>query len=401
MTSSRVEVPYLLALFGVPVYQVDGENYVDDLWAQDLRQHVAYIPDLTLFCYSQQCMPEHWVKLADCPILSRLRIVTVPKPRSTLQAIKMLPATVRALWRATKGMEVVHSEVAGWPFPTSWLLLPMQRLRGFRSVIVVESAFWRTAPQHSVSRRIWREFVERMNAFCLRRADLPIFTTDAYRRSMLGARPALVAPAAWVRAGDVLSEVPEREEAHGLRLIFAGRLTEAKGIRWLVEALRRHEIPPLQLDVFGTGPLEDWIRAAEVDRPDLRIRFMGTVAYGEPFFTTLRKYDALILPTLTDEQPRILFDAYSQALPVIASETEGTADYLKENEHGTSFCVQDEVSLVAALKRFDSLRQRWPEMRRVCLQTARRSTHENMHSERAQALRAMLQRGARRKIEIT
>jgi glycosyltransferase involved in cell wall biosynthesis len=388
----KIEAPYLLALFPVSVYESNGAQYFDELWAQDVRRHVAYIPELTLVCYWQQGMPERAVKIRDCPVLSQVCIVSVPKPHNMLHALRMLPSTLHALWRATKGKRIVHSEVAGWPFPTAWLLLPMQFARGFLSVIVVESAFWRVLSRDTLPRRMWRAFVERMNAFCVRRADLPVFTTDAYRRSMLGDRPALVTPAAWIEESGILTDVT-KQPGEVLRLVFAGRLTEEKGVRWLIEAVKRQQLPAINLDVYGSGPLEEWVKTEQASRPGLCIRFMGTVAYGEPFFTMLRQYDALILPTLTDEQPRILFDAYSQGLPVIGSETEGTADYMRDGENGMTFATRDEFELAQAISRFvGSDRTR---LARNCLQTARRYTHESMHRERAEAINAMLHSGSR------
>jgi glycosyltransferase involved in cell wall biosynthesis len=384
-----IEAPYLLALFAVPVYEFMGDRYVDDLWAQDLRRHVAYIPDLTLFCYSMYGMPERPVKITECPVLSSVRFVTVPKPKTMLRALFRLPGTVRALWRATEGKAIVHSEIAGWPFPTAWLTTPMRPFRGFRSLIVVESAFWRTLAYNSMKRRLWRAFVERMNVFCVRRADLPVFTTDAYRSSMLGDRPALVTPAAWIHADQVSADVT-RQPGEVLRLVFAGRITNDKGISWLIETLKRHQLQAIELDVYGTGPLESWVQREQVSRPGLSIRYMGTVEYGEPFFTMLRGYDALILPTLTDEQPRILFDAYSQGLPVIASRTEGVTDYLKDGVHGMSFAIKDEIELEQAITRFASLDR--TDLANNCLSMARYCTHENMHALRAEAIHSLLQR---------
>lgn len=397
--AQRIEVPYVLVLFAVPVHEVDGVRYVDDLWAQDLREHCRYIPDLTLVSYVVPGMPTGKpVRLDACPILSRMRFVCVAKPRSMLHGVRMLPGILRALWGATRGAGVVQGEVAGWPFPSAWLLLPMRLLRPFAMVIVVESAFWRVLARDTLARRAWRAFVERANAVCVRRADLCLYTHDGYRQSLGDGRESLVTPASWIRVQDILADaeadrlVRERVAPHPLRLVFAGRLTEEKGVASLVRVLKQHALSgPVHLDIYGSGPLEANLRAAEVDAPGLRIRFMGTVAY-EALFATLRRYDALVLPTITDEQPRILFDAYSQGLPVIASTTQGTCDYHQEGEHGTSFTPGAEQEMARAIERFASLRYRWPEMTRTCLASARSLTHEKMHSTRAEAINRVLER---------
>lgn len=405
MTIQRIEVPYLLALHCVSVYEVDGARYLDPLWAHDLRQHVEYISDLTLFCYLERPQAElaELTRIDDCPLLSKVKLVCVPKPRNTIHALQMLPKTAQALWAATRGVTVVHSAVAGWPIPTAWVLLPMQAVRKFVSVILVESADWRSLKgKNSLPRRLWRAVTERVNVLCVRCAHVPVFTHEGYRLSMLGTKAGrgTVIPASWINASDVLDDAAAAQLAEArmagvhLRLVYAGRLTEDKGIRWLVQALAQQRCSgiPIQLDVFGAGPLEPWLRGAETERPDLRIRFMGTVAYGDRFFSILRQYDALVLPTLTHEQPRILFDAYSQALPVIASASEGTRDYLLDGQHGTAFGMGDEMELQDALRRFADLRPRWGELARNCLSSARCMTHREMHRARAEVINAALQR---------
>ncbi len=408
MNIQLIEESYLLALYGVSVYMFGGAMYLDRLWAHDLRQHVEYIPDLTLFCYLEQVedVPASMVRIADCPLLSKVKIVCIPKPRNTLHALRMLPQAVRLLWNATRGKTVVHSGVAGWPIPTAWLLLPMQVLRGFFSVIVVESADWRSLRgKNSWARRLWRAFHETVNRWCVRCAHLPVFTHSGYRDSMLGrgTQRGIVIPAAWVNETDILDEATvqamarARQDQAQLRLVYAGRLTEQKGIQWLVQALvqRQHAGRPIRLDVFGSGPLEDWLRRAQTQRPDLHVRFMGTVTYGEPFFSTIRDYDALVLPTFSDEQPRILFDAYSQGLPVLGSVTDGTREYLLDGEHGATFAVGDEAGLYDALRRFESARPDWAELASNCLASARRMTHVEMHRARAEAINAALRERAK------
>lgn len=39
--------------------------------------------------------------------------------------------------------------------------------------------------------------------------------------------------------------------------------------------------------------------------------FKQPVAYGKAFFETLKNYDFVLVPILKQEQPRIIFDAFS------------------------------------------------------------------------------------------
>jgi glycosyltransferase involved in cell wall biosynthesis len=55
-------------------------------------------------------------------------------------------------------------------------------------------------------------------------------------------------------------------------------------------------------------------------RSKFPISSLGEVRYGPDFFRLVRRFDAVLVPSVSDEQPRIIFDAFSQAVPVIGSD---------------------------------------------------------------------------------
>ncbi len=48
----------------------------------------------------------------------------------------------------------------------------------------------------------------------------------------------------------------------------------------------------------------------------VRVSLLEPVSYGT-FLNLLRGFDAILVPSLSDEQPRPIFDAFSQAVPVL------------------------------------------------------------------------------------
>jgi glycosyltransferase involved in cell wall biosynthesis len=399
----QIDAPYLLALLTVSVYEHGGRRYLDDLWAKDLRRHAEYITDLTLVCYREpiQQLAGNLIDIDDCALLGSVKYVCVSKPRNTLHGIGLLPTTMCRLWQAARNASVLHSGIAGWPMPSSWLMLPIQAVRKAVSLIIVESAPWRAARNSpSMLHRARSAVTEQFNRICVSRATIAIFTHDGYRQSLLGKKAdrGLVIPASWIDEEDIVQQdrlqalVKARKSGERLRLVFVGRLAEEKGIKWLVQSLlqRGPADTAIELDIFGAGPLDEWIRSSLVDRPDLTIRAAGTVAYGAEFLSTVAGYDALVLPTLTDEQPRILFDAYSQGLPVIASSTEGVRDYIGEGVQGALHAPGDVQQLYAAIDRFAAARDAWAAFAQACVEAAQRMTHREMHRERALVIQRAL-----------
>ena len=83
----------------------------------------------------------------------------------------------------------------------------------------------------------------------------------------------------------------------------------------------------IQISIIGTGPLlEQCIAFAGSDVGKKCVRILEPVTYVEPFLSLLRGFDGALVPSLSDEQPRILYDAFSQAVPVIGSATGGICE---------------------------------------------------------------------------
>ena len=172
------------------------------------------------------------------------------------------------------------------------------------------------------------------------RAHLALFTQFHYRDALCAKNRenAYVAPAVWVNEGDIL-DLAAAEAAWAsklnepVRLLFAGRLSLAKGIGVLLAALRSLDAQGIEvrIDMVGQGDQRGICLRAAAELHSVRLSILEPSPYGEPFFKLLRHYHALVVPSLTHEQPRVVFDANAQAVPVIASDTDGLRPHV---EHG-------------------------------------------------------------------
>lgn len=391
---------YLLVV-PIPFYQAaDGSIWLDDLWHRDLMRHLDYISHLTVLAPRLRTdKTEGLVKVEGAPAL---RFRALPWGRSAVRGVLMAPATLLAAMLAVLGADVVHSGAAGWPFPPGLFVNPLAVLARKPLVIVVESAFWRLAGPgpHSLKARMRARVVEAFARWSVRRAALSIFTHEGYRDSLapgLEAR-SIVTPATWITASDVLDEAAAEAawdaKTGPVRVILPARLTEAKGVALVLDALSRDgaEALPIGLDVIGDGPLRQAVADAEARLGPERLRLLEPLPYGAPFLGLLRGYHAALVPSITDEQPRILFDAAAQALPVLASDTEGHRGLIEDGVNGWRFPPGDPGALLAALQRAadapDALRslglkaRTWAEGR----------THDAMHLARARRLVALCPR---------
>ena len=403
-STPRIAKKYLLVI-NIPHYETAEGRVVDDLWCKDLQLHRVYLEDLRLASpVSRNTPPENAKAMVDVAGLGTLHHVPLPDQGSTLRALRSAPRTLARLWKAVGEADVVHAGVAGWPYPLGWPAVLFAKLRRKSLVVNIESAPWRLdwAAKAGVKARLRAALYERLARICVNSADLPMFTQEAYRDGLLKpGRPAYVDNASWIDPETVLSEAQARstweaKPASPLRLLFAARVTEAKGILVLLEAVRILAAPrsPVAVDVMGEGDALEACRslAGSLDGPTT-LGLVPPRPYGPSFFEAIRLYHAVVVPNLSDEQPRIIYDAYSQALPVLASDTPGDRSCTFEGRTGLLVPPGDPGALADGALRLLETPALAREMGMNALRLAQSSTHREKHIRRARILAGLLQDG--------
>ncbi|MGH2317016.1 glycosyltransferase [Planococcus sp. SE5232] len=88
-------------------------------------------------------------------------------------------------------------------------------------------------------------------------------------------------------------------ENEKLRVMFSGLLTEYNGIQNLIEAAKLVKNNKFILDIYGDGPLTDYVREASIKNP--KINYMGRVSNSE--IMKLQHTSSLLISTLDPEHP--------------------------------------------------------------------------------------------------
>jgi glycosyltransferase involved in cell wall biosynthesis len=373
----------------------DGGIWLDTLWHRDLVRHLDYIADLTVLAPRRPLGERRGlVALEPRPGLA---FRALPEGRGMAEALLRAPAMLAAAVAAVRRADLVHSGIAGWPLPPGLLVNPVARALRRPLVIVVESAFWRLSGPgpHGRGARLRAGVTERLARWSVRQAALSVFTHAGYRDTLArGARGAvLVTPAAWIDAADLVPDAAAATAARGapVRLLFAGRLIPEKGVATLIAALAAAEAAgvPVLLDVIGEGPLRADLAGLAARLRRVRLGLREPLPYGPAFFALLRGYHGLVVPSHSDEQPRILVDAAAQAVPALASDTPGHRALVAEGVTGWLHRPGDAAALAAALARATAEPATLAAMGRAARAGAEGRTHQAMHAARAQALAAL------------
>ncbi len=409
LESLSIDRPYLLVNRIVLYRAPSGELFYPPLWAKDLVLHTAYIKNLSLCCpISSAPPPQDYVPASQFPELAGLRVRALYEDVGWGQVARHLLPNLRIVREEVERAELVHSGAAGWPFPASYYLL---LLRGRRPtwLMNVESTFWMVNEHERASnvRKLSSRWNLNLVRRCLKQADLRFFTNRGYQELLsAGLSHSYVVPATWIDAELIRTDdelEADRDEkldpARPAKFIFPARLEPEKGVHVLMRAIERlNQLGvSIQIDFMGTGSLEQECRRfVQQTEGSVTMSFLDQVPYGKAFFSRLSRYDAVLVPSLSAEQPRIVFDAYSQGVPVIAADTAGNSEVVEPEKTGVLFRAGDALELANVIGDNAQDRVRLEAMGRSALSVAREMTHAGMHVTRARILREFFdaERGA-------
>ncbi len=401
---SIVTSRYLLLTF-IP-YFVDrsGGVWLEVTWHRDLVRHTVYLKQLTLFAPREEWRSDvpNLVRIDDA-VAARIRFAALPSQSTALIALLNIPRTVWVMTREILKSRIVHSGIAGWPFPIGWIANPIALALRRHLIVVIESAPWRikTSGRHSWKRRAMAWLGEHLGSYYARRASLVLATNSSYVTTLCGARArgvSFVNPATWIDEQDVVGESDahagwrrKTQDREGPSVLFAGRLTREKGVGVLLEAIDRLRQASSSVRVFviGDGPMRAECEAA-AERSKGMMTLMDPVPYGSEFLRLLGRHCALVAPSLSDEQPRIIFDAFSQALPVIAARTDGMKDHVTD-ETGWTCEVGSAESLASTIMRATGDLEEMARKGMTARSVALRMTHHEMHRERSHVLHRLFE----------
>jgi glycosyltransferase involved in cell wall biosynthesis len=127
---------------------------------------------------------------------------------------------------------------------------------------------------------------------------------------------------------------PPSLDGRAPRLLCVGRLIPIKGHIVLLRAFARarEEVPELELEIAGRGPLEPALRALVRELGlGTSVRFLG---YVSPIQAAIERSSAVVVPSLGEGFGMVALEAMERARPVIAAEIGGLGELVRDGETG-------------------------------------------------------------------
>lgn len=142
------------------------------------------------------------------------------------------------------------------------------------------------------------------------------------------------------------------QDLEPLKIIFVGRISHFKGVKMLIEVLASFNSNQVRLDIYGdSGEDENYIQACkQMAETVAHIRFQGRLN-PEKVLQTISDYDILVLPsTIHEMSPLVIREAFAAGIPVLASDTAGSSEQVKDGENGWLFRMNDKEDLKRKLQ---------------------------------------------------
>ena len=130
-----------------------------------------------------------------------------------------------------------------------------------------------------------------------------------------------------------------------VKLLYAGTVTQRKGIKYLLEAMKSFDTKEVELHIIGG--IQGSGKAFE--------NYKGLYHYHQPvsqqeLFAKYADFDALVLPTIFEGFGLVIVEAMAAGLPVISTSHSIAAELIDHKENGYLLPVRSIESIVEAIR---------------------------------------------------
>jgi glycosyltransferase involved in cell wall biosynthesis len=173
---------------------------------------------------------------------------------------------------------------------------------------------------------LFRYFMKKTDHFiCLSNASKQVFTQAGFDPKDISVIPNMIDPNFEPPPVDLRKSDPV--------ITYVGRLSKAKGVKFLIDAAEQIESFK-EIRIVGAGPAEEHLKtlAADSQRSD-KISFIGKVPYSK-VHSEYREADIFVHPGVWPEPfGRTILEAMQSALPIVATNIGGPKEIIPNSEH--------------------------------------------------------------------
>jgi alpha-maltose-1-phosphate synthase len=267
------------------------------------------------------------------------------------------------------------------------------RARDIKTIYDLPTAHWRTIRRILSDERelcpAWGATLDGLKdseAKCARKdeeialADHIVVASAFTRKSLTGhfgdSLPIDVIP--YGAPSPLISRPSARALEEPLRLFYAGRLRQPKGVAYLFEALKQADFP-WALTLAGPKPAETCV-ALERALDDPRCRWLGAIPHAA-LLEEMTRAHVFVFPSLIEGFGLVILEAMAAGLPVITTPHTAGPDCITEGVDGFIVPIRDTEAITCRLATLYDDEDRRFAMASAALATAGRLTWERYEQQ--------------------
>jgi|GEM_PF-4024134 len=363
-----------LYVIHIPVYGADGRLYMERTAALDLQAHQRLLPNhimLTLAAPFTE-LDSGQPLSASLEEITGVEYVPLRFVDSVTDGLKSFRYNRRQLAQAVASAELVHTGCGGFPFFFSPCYLAYRLALKMRKklLFVMDCDLVGKLEMDQVRRTrnplkktIWYLFSRlclQMYRNCLSHASTTfllgrgvVSRYGRYATNMLEIYQPVVGPEMIIPSAELQEKITDIQKGRAVNICFAGRLAPEKGVEVMLRALAMiKDRFQLSINIYGDGPCRgDYMQLADSLGLAGVLNFHGNMEWGSELFTQLRKNHILVVPHLTLEMTRNVFDGMASGCAIIASDTKALSNLVSEADSGVVFRTGDPEQLARVLAR--------------------------------------------------
>ncbi len=392
-----------------------GEYFTDVLWYWDLKAIIQALNNIAKVSVVAPLSPLHMIRNPTSfknEELSILGFQPLPSFSNYHEFLSVIPQILSRLNKYVSGSDVVHCGATLYPF-IGIIALIFSFFKNKKSIFVIDADAIRDLEikliiEQKTTKRMMLILLK-MSAslllnFCILISNITLVVGNAIYKRYGHWKKIRKIYASWIKEVDIISILElrerriERSKKDTFKIIYASSLSFKKGILTAIRAMEmiKKKRIPVTLTILGSGPLEKNILQI-IKKNNLYncVKLAGYIPYGPLFYNTLREYDVILIPNLSGEQPRILFDALANGVAIIASNIDAFNDILSNENNGMLFTMDNSTELALLIEKLFNDRQLLNKLIENGVETARKFTQENTYEYRMKIIEGTLSTCAR------
>lgn len=284
---------------------------------------------------------------------NNIRICPLPFYRSKWEFLRLLPEYVQIIHAALCEAEIAVVMLPGYVGNLGSVIARHHHLPMFQIVVSDWATLFRTRSRGYIRRLVAPGVSFLIDLFMgyLTRGVVTFYTGrilyhagDPHQYSRVSST--IASDSIWIHG--------EIREGPPYRVLFVGRLEIEKGLSHLLEAFASvlTDEFPMELYIVGDGTLRAELETkARKLGVFSRTKFLGYVPQGNRLLRIYRGSNLFVLPSLQEQQGKVLLEAMSNGIPVVATDVGGVPTVVQHGWNGLLVPAGDAHALTSAISR--------------------------------------------------